>query len=110
MCAALFEMGVQDWVIIHAPEGAVAMDNSGTLHRQPSLSLPPGYIKGTVGAGDAFCAGVLYSIYKGWSVEKAMAIGTAAAACCLSEISATEGMRDIQSIEELFKYMPKRNF
>ena len=108
MCGVLFEMGVHDWVVIHAPEGAVAMDTSGRTYRQPSLELPAGYIKGTVGAGDAFCAGVLYSIYKGWDIEKALAIGTAAAACCLSEVSATEGMKDIKRIEKLFDSMPKR--
>ncbi len=110
MCSVLFEMGVHDWVVIHAPEGAVAMDAEGKRYRQSSLDLPPGYIKGTVGAGDAFCAGVLYSIYKGWDMEKALAVGTAAAACCLSDVSATEGMKDIQSIEKLFNSMPKRKF
>ncbi|MBM7581680.1 sugar/nucleoside kinase (ribokinase family) [Caldicoprobacter guelmensis] len=110
MCAVLFEMGVQEWVVVHAPEGAVAMDKSRKVYRQPSLALPPGYIKGTVGAGDAFCAGVLYSIYKGWDIEKALAMGTAAAACCLSEVSATEGMKDIESIEKLFNSTPKGNF
>jgi len=110
MCVALFDMGVQDWVVIHASEGAVAMDSSGKIYRQPSLALPPGYIRGTVGAGDAFCAGILYSIHRGWSIEKALEVGTAAAACCLSEVGATEGMKDIESIENLFKSMPKGNF
>jgi sugar/nucleoside kinase (ribokinase family) len=110
MCITLLKMGVQDWTVIHAPEGGVAMAKNGGLYRQPSLDLPPGYIKGTVGAGDAFCAGILYSIYKGWDIEKALAIGTSAAACCLSQVGATEGMKDIDSIEKLFHSIPKRNF
>ena len=35
-----------------------------------SYQLPLGYIKGTTGAGDAFCAGALLGIYKGEADEE----------------------------------------
>lgn len=57
MSAALGElrrMGVSTWAVIHAPEGAWGMDEGGAFMERPSLKLPEGYIKGTVGAGDAF--------------------------------------------------------
>lgn len=108
ICARLKEMGVSHWAIVHAPEGAFALDENNAFHIQPSLDLPKGYIKGTVGAGDAFCAGVLYSIYKGWNIEKALEIGTATAACCLSEPGSTDGVRDIESMQKLFAAMPQR--
>ena len=95
-------MGVKDLAVLHAPEGGFAMDRGQTFYIQGSLQLPDGYIKGTVGAGDAFCAGVLYSLYRKWDVQKALQIGTAAAACCLSEKDATAGMKDIGTIEKLF--------
>ena len=102
ICKRLLDMGVNDLVVIHAPEGAFAMDQKSMYYVQGALKLPDGYIKGTVGAGDAFCAGVLYSLYKQWKVEKALQIGTAAAACCLSERNATDGMADIGTIEKLY--------
>ena len=52
--------------------------NAGT---DSSLALPEGYIKGTVGAGDAFCSGVLYGAWRGMDLAEAIELGTAAAAC-----------------------------
>ena len=67
----------------------------------PSLKLPEGYIKGSVGAGDAFCAGVLYSLYKGYSIEEALAAANAAAAANLSAADSVSGLRPIGEILEL---------
>lgn len=108
ICAKLLSMGVNDLVVIHAPEGGFAMEADGSYYIQPSLKLPDGYIKGAVGAGDAFCAGMLYSIYKGWDTKRALEIAVSAAAACLSHINATDGMKDISAIEELYRIMEKR--
>ncbi len=107
ICSRLMDMGVNDLVVLHAPEGGFAMDCDRRFFIQGSLQLPKGYIKGTVGAGDAFCAGILYSLYRKWDVQKALQIGTAAAACCLSEKDATGGMKDIATIEKLFAFTGK---
>jgi len=108
ICKRLFEMGVKEWVVIHAPEGGFAQAEGGEFKVQPSLKLPDGYIKGTVGAGDAFCAGVLYCIYKGLSIDKALQIGVAAAACNLSAVNSIDGMKNIADVEHLFNTTPKR--
>ncbi|MDL2237006.1 carbohydrate kinase family protein [Christensenellaceae bacterium OttesenSCG-928-K19] len=89
---ALFAMGVSTWAVIHSPEGGFAMDSAGNYAEKPSASLPPGYIKGTVGAGDAFCSGVLYAIYSGETLETAIMMGHAAAICSLSQEDATAGL------------------
>ncbi|MFR7743602.1 MAG: PfkB family carbohydrate kinase [Acutalibacteraceae bacterium] len=57
----LHELGVAKWAVIHCPELGCGMDEAGNYCEFESLKLPKGYIKGTVGAGDAFCAGVLYA-------------------------------------------------
>jgi sugar/nucleoside kinase (ribokinase family) len=44
-----------------------------------SYELPLGYIKGSVGAGDAFCAGILYSIYRGFDMPHALKFANGAA-------------------------------
>lgn len=108
ICTRLFEMGVNDLVVIHAPEGGFAMDKSGNFYIQPSFELPPDYIKGKVGAGDAFCAGVMYSIYNGWDYDYGLEFANAAAACCLSEVNATDGMKSVETIREMITKMPKR--
>ncbi len=103
VCAALMDAGVGKRVVIHAPEAACALERDGSFVCVPSLKLPAGYIKGTVGAGDAFCAGVLYSIYRDYSIEDALITGAGAAACSLSELNSVDGMKDLEHIRGLIK-------
>ena len=86
-------LGVSRWAVIHSPEGAFGIDQDGGYVETESAPLPRERIKGTVGAGDAFCSGVLYGAYKGMSLPDAIELGNAAAACSLTEGGATEGMR-----------------
>jgi len=101
ICIKLLESGIKEEIIIHMPEGACAMDVRGNYFFVPSLKLPENYNKGTVGAGDAFCAGILFSIYAGYDIELALKIGSGAAACCLSEINSIDGMQGIKEIESV---------
>ena len=55
-----------------------------------------------MGAGDAFCSGVLYAAWKGESLKSAIELGTASAACSLSQPGATEGMRTEAEARELY--------
>ena len=95
--------GVSSWAVIHSPEGGFGLDSAGSYEEIPSLKLPDGYIKGTVGAGDAFCSGVLYGAYKGLSLRESLEMGTAAASCCLSEPGATEGMCSMEDAMVLYR-------
>jgi sugar/nucleoside kinase (ribokinase family) len=95
--------GVSSWIVIHAPEGGYGLDAEGRYEEIPSLDLPDGYIKGKVGAGDAFCAGVLYGAYRGMGLREGIELGTAAAACSLSESGATEGMRSAEEAIALYR-------
>ncbi len=103
ICKVILEKGVKDLVVIHAPEGGWAMTSKGDFYYVPSLKLPPGYIKGSVGAGDAFCAGLLYSIYKGFSVEECLIIANTAAACSLGEFDSSSGMKEYDELNEYYK-------
>ena len=97
---ALKELGVSTWAVIHCPEIGCGLDENNNFVEVPSLKLPEGWIAGTVGAGDAFCSGVLYGAWKGMDLKSAIELGTASAACSLSQPGATEGMR---SAEEAMK-------
>ncbi len=100
MCSRLTQHGVIKRVVIHAPELCCMMDKSG-FYFMPSLDLPEGYIKGTVGAGDAFCAGVLYSIYKEYDPEYSLRVASCAGAACLSEENSIDGMMPLEDIMKL---------
>ena len=99
------ELGVSTWAVIHCPEVGFGLDENNDLVEVPSLKLPKGYIKGTVGAGDAFCAGVLYAAWKGENLKSAIELGTASAVCSLSEANATDGMRSEKEARELYASM-----
>ncbi len=101
-------MGVKRWAVIHAPEGGFGLDEKNAYVALPSLKLPDGFIVGTVGAGDAFCAGVLHAAYKGESLHQAIADGIAAAAMSLQAAGASEAMRGIDEVRALYKSMPKQ--
>ncbi len=97
----MFDHGVSDVVCIHAPEGGWFGTKDGEIAFYPSLNLPEGYIKGKVGAGDAFCAGILYSLYKGFDPQKSLRVASAAAACNLSEKNSIDGMRPFDEMMKL---------
>lgn len=103
ICEKILAAGVKELVVIHAPQGGWAMTSDMRFFSCPSLKLPPGYIKGSVGAGDAFCAGMLYSIYRELSVEESLQIACAAAACNLSEVDSVSGMKNIEEIKKLYE-------
>ena len=100
---AMKDLGVTTWAVIHTPEGGFGLDENNNYIAKDSLHLPEGYIKGSVGAGDAFCAGVLCGAEHGDKLEDAIILGIASAAASLSEASATDGMRSEAEVLELYK-------
>ena len=97
----LMSHGVGQRVIVHCPEVGFCLSKDGTYTVVPSLKLPAGYIKGTVGAGDSFCAGCLYGIYNGFCDHDILEFASGAAACNLSATDSVSGMKDAEYIREL---------
>ncbi|HEY8965507.1 MAG TPA: carbohydrate kinase family protein [Candidatus Methylacidiphilales bacterium] len=91
--ARLIGAGVREWVIVHYPEGACALGRDGTFRRRGSLRVPPEKIVGTVGAGDAFAAGVLHGLHEEAGIDEALRHGVCAAAACLA-LEAAYGVRE----------------
>ncbi|QGH35926.1 carbohydrate kinase family protein [Gracilibacillus salitolerans] len=100
-------MGVQDWVVIHAPEASFGY-NGQTFYSLPSLLIDKNRIKGTVGAGDAYAAGILYSAEKGNSLYESMKIATASAASSLLEEDSASGVKDIHTLKGMYDNWEKR--
>ena len=96
---ALMDMGVREKVIIHKPDCAVCMSKEGFTW-VASYALPHGYIKGTTGAGDAFCAGALIGIYENWTDREILEFASATAVMALGSADATSGLTDAHATRE----------
>lgn len=95
------EIGVRRRAVIHCPEAGFCMDSETGFCMVPSYQLPEGYIKGSVGAGDAFCAGCLHEIYLGSTAEEMLEYAAAAAAANLSRADAVSGMREAGELRKM---------
>ena len=101
ICEGLFELGVKERVVVHRPEVGVTMGRDSDFTRIGSLKLPAGWIKGSVGAGDAFCAGALYSLLKGFDPEKTLRLASCAAAMNLTVSDSVSGAKSYEETMNL---------
>lgn len=96
--------GVREKVIIHCKAAGFCLDvQSGSFTAVPSLLIPASKIKGSVGAGDAFCAGCLYGLYNNYDDQRLLEFASAAAACNLFAENSTDGMLSRSEIEKLYE-------
>ena len=109
ICEAMFGLGVKEQVVVHCPELSVSLDRAGQFVALPSLELPKGWIKGSVGAGDAFCAGMLYSFLKGMSAEDGMRLASCTAAMNLAATDSVSGAKPLAETLALDSRFPRRS-
>ena len=96
------DCGVRDKVIVHSKKVSFVYDvKSGTFTEVASLKIPADEIKGSVGAGDAFCAGCLYGLYNNFTDRQLLEFASAAAACNLFAANSVDGMRPKNEIMKL---------
>jgi sugar/nucleoside kinase (ribokinase family) len=99
----LIDAGVRERVVVHYPEGGCALGRDGEWAEHTSVKLPPDYVKGAAGAGDAFAAGVLYGWHEGRPVAEQLRYGVCAAAANLSEETCTGGLKSLDECLQLGK-------
>jgi sugar/nucleoside kinase (ribokinase family) len=90
-------------VVIHFPEGALAMTKSGNSLFVPSLQLPEGCAKSHSGAGDAFSAAFIYATIQNWPFEKRLQLGHC---CAAQKLMSADGrlLAGEQNLELLEKF------
>ena len=103
ICEYFMTAGVRELAAIHAPEGSYCMEDDGRLLFVPAANLPKGSIKGKVGAGDSFTAGMLYALYEGADGKDAMRLGNGAAALSLLGGSVMNGLSSAEAAYEVYK-------
>ncbi len=94
--------GVKDKIVVHCKQAGFCLDvKTGDFSSVTSLKIPSNEIKGSVGAGDAFCAATLYGIYNDYSDDHILKFASAAAACNLFAENSTDGMLNKEQIEKM---------
>lgn len=88
----LIENGVRRWACIHFPEGGLVCGSDGKAFWQGSVKVPADRIAGSVGAGDAFAAGMLFGIHEEWEIEKCLRLAVCSAASCLFHPASSLGI------------------
>ncbi len=92
--------GVSEKIIVHCKQAGFCYNVlTGEFTVVPSLKIPSEEIKGSVGAGDAFCAGSLYGIYNEFDDQRILEFASAAAACNLFSENSIDGMKSAEEIE-----------
>jgi sugar/nucleoside kinase (ribokinase family) len=91
--------------VIHAPEICFWFAPGALPVVTRSRRVNPSDIVSTVGAGDAFCAAVLYGLHENWPVGRICAVAHAAAARCLGGATATDGIPDMAVLVDDAKEM-----
>ncbi len=98
------EAGVKDKIIVHSKKISFVLDvATNEFTELGSLCIPDSEIKGSVGAGDAFCAACLYGLYNGYSDLQLLEFASSAAACNLFEVNSIDGMKNKYEIMETAK-------
>ena len=96
------DSGVKDKVIIHTKTVSFVYDvKSEEFTKVYSLKIPKEEIKGSVGAGDAFCAGCLYGLFNDYNDKQILEFASAAAACNLFAANSVDGMRTKNEIVKM---------
>ena len=91
---ALRDGGVRRAVIVHSARATVWLEADAVEVFTPA-PVPPERIASTVGAGDAFAAGVLHGLHEGWRRDRAIDLAFRAAAACLGGATATDGLETL---------------
>jgi sugar/nucleoside kinase (ribokinase family) len=93
MALGLVERGVSVLAVVHFPAGCVAAAPGGRTWRQGSVRLPREQVRSTIGAGDAFAAGVILGLHEGWPVDRCLRLAVASAAACVRSPNTSDGIK-----------------
>jgi sugar/nucleoside kinase (ribokinase family) len=97
--AMLLKAGVRQRVVIHCPEGAWCEAPGEQGQWVPSWKLAQSEIVGSVGAGDAFCAGFLYGCHERWPLKESVQLAHACARASLQCANAIDGAKSLEELQ-----------
>jgi len=106
--AMLMAEGVGELVAIHFPEGGYSLYKDGSSYFVPSFKVDSGDIVSTVGAGDAFCAAMLYAVHENYAPAEALLFANANARFNLMDATCTGGAVPVAKIKEFIASNPEQ--
>ena len=81
-------------------EGCLVMTSDGQSLRMPAFKV--GVVDAT-GAGDAFAAGFIAGVWRGWSLGDTVRLANAVGALCVTALGATGGVRSLEETQEFMR-------
>lgn len=103
---SLVNTGAEIVVVKLGGEGAMAVTRGGEVYRTPAYSVP--VVEDVIGAGDAFNAAFLATIYRGLGIEKALKHGAAAGALVVTVRGDVEAQPTWSDLEVFMNYLAKK--
>lgn len=97
----LLDTGSMDFVVVHFPGGATAANRAGKKLFVPSVKVADAEIIGSVGAGDAFTAGVLYGVLSEFQLKQSVQLGHAVAAASLRSATTVGSVKTVAECLQL---------
>lgn len=97
----LLAAGVKQRVVIHCPEGAWGEAPGEPGQWIASKQLEQEEIIGSVGAGDAFCAGFLYGCHEAWPLTDSIQLAHACARASLLAANAIDGAKTLEELKTI---------
>lgn len=91
MADFFFDLGCKSVVIKLGKKGALICKSKNERFYQPIFNDVT--VVDTTGAGDAFCAGFLFGIAKGWSYERSARLACLVSASCIQSRGASSGIK-----------------
>ncbi|EMD2716789.1 carbohydrate kinase family protein [Enterobacter roggenkampii] len=101
--ARLLAAGVRQRVVIHCPEGAWGEARGEAGRWIPSWMLEQEEIIGSVGAGDAFCAGFLYGCHESLPLTESIYLAHACARASLLAANAIDGAKTLAELQAFIR-------
>lgn len=101
--AQLLAAGVRQRVVIHRPEGAWGEAHGEEGRWIPSWMLEQEEIIGSVGAGDAFCAGFLYGCHESLPLTESIYLAHACARASLLAANAIDGAKTLAELQAFIR-------
>lgn len=95
----LLALGVNKVCAVHFPEGGYAARKQGETCYIPSIPVDKKDIVSPVGAGDAFCAGMLYALHENQSLQDAVIFANTSARFNLRSATSTGGAPCLSELE-----------
>jgi sugar/nucleoside kinase (ribokinase family) len=99
MAEALLSLGVAKAVVVHCVERVIWADADGSVLAVEVTPFAPNEIASNLGAGDAFCAGLLFGLHEGWPADKAIDLAVQVAATSLKGHTATEAIPPLKDLK-----------